>query len=130
MSRLPASATFEPGRPKAVLRAAMADLLPTPISGRAVKAPSTPSTPAACGHTATNSSPCAVPPGIRWFRRCSTWKRCAGRCGRPGSARGLVLMGPCEQLARPGGLTGAAHRLLLMSHKVRTCGPAKRSTRP
>ncbi|MFJ3307648.1 asparagine synthase-related protein [Streptomyces sp. NPDC086549] len=39
MSRLPAAVTFEPGRPKAVLRAAMADLLPAPISGRAVKVP-------------------------------------------------------------------------------------------
>ncbi|MFE0381172.1 asparagine synthase-related protein [Streptomyces inhibens] len=39
MSRLPAAATFQPGRPKAVLRAAMADLLPAPIRGRAVKVP-------------------------------------------------------------------------------------------
>ncbi|MFG2530439.1 asparagine synthase-related protein [Streptomyces sp. NPDC048516] len=39
MSRLPAAATFRPGRPKAVLRAAMADLLPAPIRGRAVKVP-------------------------------------------------------------------------------------------
>jgi len=39
MSGLPASVTFEPGRPKAVLRAAMADLLPAPIGGRAVKVP-------------------------------------------------------------------------------------------
>ncbi|MFI9804570.1 asparagine synthase-related protein [Streptomyces sp. NPDC052301] len=39
MSRLPAAATFRPGRPKAVLRAALADLLPAPIRGRAVKVP-------------------------------------------------------------------------------------------
>ncbi|MEU0009217.1 asparagine synthase-related protein [Streptomyces sp. NPDC006314] len=39
MSRLPAAAAFQPGRPKAVLRAAMADLLPAPIRGRAVKVP-------------------------------------------------------------------------------------------
>lgn len=39
MRRLPAAATFRPGRPKAVLRAAMADLLPAPIRGRAVKVP-------------------------------------------------------------------------------------------
>lgn len=39
MSRLPAAATFRPGRPKAVLREAMADLLPAPIRGRAVKVP-------------------------------------------------------------------------------------------
>ncbi|PBC80540.1 asparagine synthase (glutamine-hydrolysing) [Streptomyces sp. KS_16] len=39
MSRLPAAATFRPGRPKAVLRAAMADLLPAPIHGRVVKVP-------------------------------------------------------------------------------------------
>ncbi|MEU1706867.1 asparagine synthase-related protein [Streptomyces sp. NPDC005706] len=39
MSGLPASVTFEPGRPKAVLRAAMADLLPAPIAGRALKVP-------------------------------------------------------------------------------------------
>ncbi|GES28865.1 asparagine synthase-related protein [Streptomyces angustmyceticus] len=39
MSRLPAAATFRPGRPKAVLRAAMADLLPAPIRGRSVKVP-------------------------------------------------------------------------------------------
>ena len=39
MSRLPAAATFRPGRPKAVLREAMADLLPAPILGRAVKVP-------------------------------------------------------------------------------------------
>ncbi|MFE0190517.1 asparagine synthase-related protein [Streptomyces sp. NPDC058989] len=39
MSRLPAAATFQPGRPKAVLREAMADLLPAPIRGRAVKVP-------------------------------------------------------------------------------------------
>ncbi|MFF7753986.1 asparagine synthase-related protein [Streptomyces sp. NPDC007971] len=39
MRRLPAEATFCPGRPKAVLREAMADLLPSPIHGRAVKVP-------------------------------------------------------------------------------------------
>ncbi|WP_336048475.1 asparagine synthase-related protein [Streptomyces sp. CA2R101] len=39
MRRLPAAATFRPGRPKAVLRAAMADLLPAPIHGRSVKVP-------------------------------------------------------------------------------------------
>ncbi|WP_329180867.1 asparagine synthase-related protein [Streptomyces decoyicus] len=39
MSRLPAAVTFRPGRPKAVLREAMADLLPAPIRGRAVKVP-------------------------------------------------------------------------------------------
>ncbi|MFJ3718699.1 asparagine synthase-related protein [Streptomyces sp. NPDC090057] len=39
MSGLPASVTFEPGRPKAVLRAAMADLLPAPIAGRTCKVP-------------------------------------------------------------------------------------------
>ncbi|MFG2352735.1 asparagine synthase-related protein [Streptomyces sp. NPDC048521] len=39
MSRLPAAATFRPGRPKAVLREALADLLPAPIRGRAVKVP-------------------------------------------------------------------------------------------
>lgn len=39
MSRLPGAATFRPGRPKAVLREAMADLLPAPIHGRAVKVP-------------------------------------------------------------------------------------------
>ncbi|MFJ8105537.1 asparagine synthase-related protein [Streptomyces sp. NPDC096132] len=39
MRRLPAEATFRPGRPKAVLREAMADLLPPGISGRAVKIP-------------------------------------------------------------------------------------------
>lgn len=39
MSRLPYAATFRPGRPKAVLREAMADLLPAPIRGRAVKVP-------------------------------------------------------------------------------------------
>ncbi|MGW4454520.1 asparagine synthase-related protein, partial [Streptomyces sp. NPDC004599] len=39
MRRLPAAVTFEPGRPKAVLRAAMTDLLPAPIAGRAVKVP-------------------------------------------------------------------------------------------
>ncbi|MFI7103481.1 asparagine synthase-related protein [Streptomyces sp. NPDC050161] len=39
MSRLPAAATFRPGRPKAVLRAAMADLLPALIRGRAAKVP-------------------------------------------------------------------------------------------
>ncbi|MGW7639784.1 asparagine synthase-related protein [Streptomyces decoyicus] len=39
MSRLPSAATFRPGRPKAVLREAMADLLPAPIRGRAVKVP-------------------------------------------------------------------------------------------
>ncbi|MFJ9853167.1 asparagine synthase-related protein [Streptomyces sp. NPDC101150] len=39
MSRLPAAATFQPGRPKAVLRAAMAHLLPAPIRGRTVKVP-------------------------------------------------------------------------------------------
>ncbi|GAA3147946.1 asparagine synthase-related protein [Streptomyces echinatus] len=39
MSGLPLAATFRPGRPKAVLREAMADLLPAPIRGRAVKVP-------------------------------------------------------------------------------------------
>ncbi|MER5719039.1 asparagine synthase-related protein [Streptomyces sp. NPDC002132] len=39
MSRLPVGATFRPGRPKAVLREALADLLPAPIRGRAVKVP-------------------------------------------------------------------------------------------
>ncbi|MCX4580970.1 asparagine synthase-related protein [Streptomyces sp. NBC_01571] len=39
MSRLPAAATFRPGRPKAVLREALADLLPAPIRARAVKVP-------------------------------------------------------------------------------------------
>ncbi|MEU6811152.1 asparagine synthase-related protein [Streptomyces sp. NPDC046831] len=39
MRRLPAAATFRPGRPKAVLREAMADLLPPRIHGRAVKVP-------------------------------------------------------------------------------------------
>ncbi|MEU6217950.1 asparagine synthase-related protein [Streptomyces sp. NPDC047022] len=39
MRRLPAEATFQPGRPKAVLRDAMADLLPPRILGRAVKIP-------------------------------------------------------------------------------------------
>ncbi|WUD70304.1 asparagine synthase-related protein [Streptomyces sp. NBC_00510] len=37
MRRLPAEATFHPGRPKAVLREAMADLLPPLIRGRTVK---------------------------------------------------------------------------------------------
>lgn len=39
MRRFPAEATFHPGRPKAVLREAMADLLPSRIRGRAVKIP-------------------------------------------------------------------------------------------
>ncbi|GHF33924.1 asparagine synthase [Streptomyces griseoluteus] len=39
MSHLPAMATFRPGSPKAVLREALADLLPAPIRGRAVKVP-------------------------------------------------------------------------------------------
>ncbi|CAM5693833.1 asparagine synthase-related protein [Streptomyces aurantiogriseus] len=39
MRRLPADATFRPGRPKAVLREAMADLLPPGIHGRTVKVP-------------------------------------------------------------------------------------------
>ncbi|MFF2125491.1 asparagine synthase-related protein [Streptomyces olivochromogenes] len=39
MRRLPVEATFHPGRPKAVLREAIADLLPAPIRGRAVKVP-------------------------------------------------------------------------------------------
>ncbi|MER5757422.1 asparagine synthase-related protein [Streptomyces sp. NPDC002088] len=39
MRRLPAEATFCPGRPKAVLREAMADLLPSRIRDRAVKIP-------------------------------------------------------------------------------------------
>ncbi|MGW1590021.1 asparagine synthase-related protein [Streptomyces sp. NPDC002386] len=39
MSGLPASVSFEPGRPKAVLRAAMADLLPARIAGRTLKVP-------------------------------------------------------------------------------------------
>ncbi|MEU3525949.1 asparagine synthase-related protein [Streptomyces sp. NPDC038707] len=39
MRRLPAEAVFRPGRPKAVLREAMADLLPEPIRGRTAKIP-------------------------------------------------------------------------------------------
>ncbi|MGW0411575.1 asparagine synthase-related protein [Streptomyces collinus] len=39
MSRLSAAAVLRPGRPKAVLREALADLLPAPIRGRAVKVP-------------------------------------------------------------------------------------------
>ncbi|MFF7970271.1 asparagine synthase-related protein [Streptomyces sp. NPDC007905] len=39
MRRLPAEATFRPGRPKAVLREAMADLLPAGIHARTVKVP-------------------------------------------------------------------------------------------
>ncbi|MEU3657268.1 asparagine synthase-related protein [Streptomyces sp. NPDC032161] len=39
MRRLPAEATFHPGLPKAVLREAMADLLPPGIHGRTVKIP-------------------------------------------------------------------------------------------
>ncbi|CAM5546059.1 asparagine synthase-related protein [Streptomyces hirsutus] len=39
MRCLPAEAAFHPGRPKAVLREAMADLLPPRISGRVVKVP-------------------------------------------------------------------------------------------
>ncbi|MEU6604372.1 asparagine synthase-related protein [Streptomyces shenzhenensis] len=39
MRSLPAEATFRPGRPKAVLREAMADLLPPRIRGRTVKIP-------------------------------------------------------------------------------------------
>lgn len=39
MRRLPAEAVFHPGRPKAVLREAMADLLPPRIGGRVVKVP-------------------------------------------------------------------------------------------
>ncbi|MEV8047472.1 asparagine synthase-related protein [Streptomyces griseoluteus] len=39
MRSLPAEATFRPGRPKAVLREAMADLLPPRILGRTVKIP-------------------------------------------------------------------------------------------
>ncbi|MEU3982327.1 asparagine synthase-related protein [Streptomyces sp. NPDC026672] len=39
MRRLPAEAVFRPGRPKAVLREAMADLLPPLIHGRTVKIP-------------------------------------------------------------------------------------------
>jgi asparagine synthase (glutamine-hydrolysing) len=39
MRHLPAEAAFCPGRPKAVLREAMADLLPPRIRGRAVKVP-------------------------------------------------------------------------------------------
>lgn len=39
MRRLPADATFRPGRPKAVLREAMADLLPPRIRDRTVKVP-------------------------------------------------------------------------------------------
>ncbi|MFF3844071.1 asparagine synthase-related protein [Streptomyces sp. NPDC002328] len=39
MRRLPAEATFRPGRPKAVLREAMADLLPPRIRDRTVKIP-------------------------------------------------------------------------------------------
>ncbi|MFF7369032.1 asparagine synthase-related protein [Streptomyces tricolor] len=37
--RLPAEATFRPGRPKAVLREAMADLLPDGVRGRTAKIP-------------------------------------------------------------------------------------------
>ncbi|MGW5968675.1 asparagine synthase-related protein [Streptomyces sp. NPDC055186] len=39
MRRLPAETAFRPGRPKAVLREAMADLLPPRIGGRVVKVP-------------------------------------------------------------------------------------------
>ncbi|MEU5091353.1 asparagine synthase-related protein [Streptomyces sp. NPDC021356] len=39
MRRLPAGALFDPGRPKAVLREAMADLLPARIRRRTVKVP-------------------------------------------------------------------------------------------
>ncbi|MDT0610452.1 asparagine synthase-related protein [Streptomyces lancefieldiae] len=39
MRRLPAETAFHPGRPKAVLREAMADLLPSRIGGRVVKVP-------------------------------------------------------------------------------------------
>lgn len=39
MRRLPAAVTFRPGRPKAVLRAAVADLLPAAIRERTVKVP-------------------------------------------------------------------------------------------
>ncbi|MFF8918830.1 asparagine synthase-related protein [Streptomyces sp. NPDC015032] len=39
MRCLPAETTFHPGRPKAVLREAMADLLPPRIGGRVVKVP-------------------------------------------------------------------------------------------
>ncbi|MEU5535841.1 asparagine synthase-related protein [Streptomyces sp. NPDC020362] len=39
MRRLPSEATFSPGRPKSVLREAMADLLPSGIRSRAVKVP-------------------------------------------------------------------------------------------
>ncbi|MFE2585307.1 asparagine synthase-related protein [Streptomyces sp. NPDC059378] len=39
MRRLPAAVTFCPGRPKAVLREAMADLLPPGVLGRTVKIP-------------------------------------------------------------------------------------------
>ncbi|MEV6114033.1 asparagine synthase-related protein [Streptomyces sp. NPDC052109] len=39
MRRLPAEATFLPGHPKAVLREAMSDLLPSRIRGRKVKVP-------------------------------------------------------------------------------------------
>ncbi|MGW1599312.1 asparagine synthase-related protein [Streptomyces sp. NPDC002343] len=39
MRRLPAEAVFRPGRPKAVLREAMADLLPERIRGRTAKIP-------------------------------------------------------------------------------------------
>lgn len=39
MRRLPAGTTFHPGRPKTVLREAMADLLPSTIRNRAVKIP-------------------------------------------------------------------------------------------
>ncbi|MFJ4618383.1 asparagine synthase-related protein [Streptomyces sp. NPDC088812] len=39
MRRLPADVTLRPGRPKAVLRDAMADLLPPRIHGRTVKVP-------------------------------------------------------------------------------------------
>ncbi|MFD6321661.1 asparagine synthase-related protein [Streptomyces sp. NPDC058442] len=39
MRRLPAETAFQPGRPKAVLREAMTDLLPPRIGGRVVKVP-------------------------------------------------------------------------------------------
>ncbi|PWI05541.1 asparagine synthase [Streptomyces sp. NWU339] len=39
MRRLPAETAFQPGRPKAVLREAMADLLPPRIDGRVVNVP-------------------------------------------------------------------------------------------
>jgi asparagine synthase (glutamine-hydrolysing) len=39
MRRLPAGAAFRPGRPKAVLREALADLLPPRIHGRTAKVP-------------------------------------------------------------------------------------------